>query len=82
MSSIKLAGLILTAILFVSCGKNAPKGGPGLLGTSRCWSQEEARTFCRAEYIAEGFTLDQAKLRCDPFYVNPGCYNNQLPASP
>lgn len=82
MSKVFVIGTILTAILSVSCGKNAPAGGPGILGTARCWSKEEARTFCRAEYIADGFTLEQAKLRCDPFYLYDGCYNNQLPASP
>lgn len=81
MRTLLRSGALLALFLFVSCGK-APEGGAALITGARCWSADEARTFCRAQYIAEGFTLEQSKLRCDPFYLYPGCYNDQLPASP
>jgi hypothetical protein len=62
----RVLGLILLMTL-QSCGGNKE-------GASRCKTKEEARTQCLAEYIADGFTLDQAKVRCDPLFTVDSCY--------
>jgi hypothetical protein len=75
LRSVAFLGLFLA----VSCGNGK---GSGLKDVPRCLSATEAMTLCHATYIADGFTLDQARLRCDPFFTMPGCYSSQLPASP
>lgn len=60
--------LVLTMLVTLqSCGGDKE-------GASRCKSREEARTQCLAEYIADGFTLEQAVIRCDPLFTVDSCY--------
>lgn len=58
---------LITLMTLQSCGGDKE-------GASRCKSKEEARTQCLAEYIADGLTLEQSKLRCDPLFTVDSCY--------
>lgn len=65
---------VLSLILLMtlqSCGSN---DGEGLSKIPRCLTKEEALTRCLAIEIGSGLNMEQARLRCEPFFRVDSCY--------